>query len=269
MRQMNKEEIKVLFAKVRQRKPLIHHLTNAVTINDCANVTLAVGASPVMAVGEKEVEHMVRLANALVVNIGTLTDSFFESALLAGKAANKKGIPVVFDPVGAGATPYRTERAKEFLEKVDVSIVRGNGSEIHALIGGNGKTKGVDAGEVSIPMEELVLEAAKELKTVVVISGKQDYISDGKEIIRVDNGDIWLTQITGTGCMTTSLIACFAAVTENLPAAATAGMSVMGLAGERAKEAAGVEGIGTYRMKLMDEIFRMDGDIWEEGVRLL
>lgn len=261
--------IKNLFAKVRKTEPLIHHLTNTVTINDCANVTLAIGGSPVMATSIQEVANMVQLANALVINFGTIDDEMYEAMFVAGKAAKNRGIPIVFDPVGVGATPFRTNRAKEFIEQVNVSIVRGNASEVYALIGGKAQTRGVDAGDVAISKTELAVKAAKELAAIVVISGEQDVVSDGTNTVCIRNGDVWLTKITGTGCTTASLIACFAAVTDDWFKAAIAGMSVMSLAGELAKKKLkDNDGIGTYRVKLMDEIFLMDGERWEEGVRL-
>jgi hydroxyethylthiazole kinase len=267
---MNKQEIKDLFLKVKNQNPLVHHITNNVTINDCANATLAIGGSPVMATSNEEVADMVKLANALVINFGTIDDETYASMVRAGQAANKKGIPVIFDPVGVGATSFRTNRAKDFLEHVRVSIVRGNASEVFALTGGEASTRGVDSGTLSISVRDLANNAAAKLETIAVISGELDTISNGNKIVQIENGDIWLTRITGTGCMTASLIACFSGVTEDWFSAAIAGMSVMSLAGERARKAIqDNEGIGTYRMKLMDEIFLMDNQIWAEGVRLL
>ncbi len=265
-----KEAIKELFTQIKEAHPLVHHLTNTVTINDCANVTLAIGGSPVMATSIEEVADMARLAQALVINFGTIDDAMYEAMIIAGQAANQKGIPVVFDPVGVGATPFRNERAKDFLEKVKISIVRGNASEVFALIGGNVQTRGVDAGEVSISGRELTIEAARKLDAITVISGKVDYVSNGTEVIGIDNGDLLLTRITGTGCTTASLIAAFAGVTEDWFTASVAGMSTMSVAGELAKKNLQPhEGIGTYRIKLLDQIFLMDGDKWEEGVRFV
>ncbi|MFE8694856.1 hydroxyethylthiazole kinase [Cytobacillus sp. FJAT-53684] len=266
---MQKQLIKDLFIKVKEQNPLVHHITNQVTINDCANATLAIGGSPVMATSIEEVEDMVKLANALVINFGMIDDETYAAMVRAGQAANTKGIPVIFDPVGVGATPFRTARAMDFLKHVSVSIVRGNASEVFALIGGEAKTRGVDSGTLAIPAGELAQNAAIQLQAITVISGKLDTISNGKEIVQIDNGDIWLTRITGTGCMTASLIASFAGVTDDWFSAAIAGMSVMSLAGERAKKALQEkDGIGMYRMKLMDEIFLMNEQIWTEEVRL-
>ncbi|MEK3886716.1 hydroxyethylthiazole kinase [Bacillus sp. FSL K6-3431] len=266
---MSKDVIIGLFSEIKERQPLIHHLTNNVTINDCANVTLAIGGSPVMATSIEEVSDMVQLANALVINFGTIDQRMYEAMILAGQTANSKGIPVVFDPVGVGATRFRTERAKDFLRKVKVNIVRGNATEVFALVGGKAITRGVDAGELTVSRDELALKAADKLQAIIVISGEYDVISNGKRSVQIENGDIWLTKITGTGCMTASLIACFASVTNDCFAAAVAGMSVMSVAGENAKNKLDTnDGIGTYRMKLMDEIFLMTAGIWEKGVRL-
>lgn len=267
---MDKTVIQELFQKVRSEEPLVHHITNPVTINDCANSTLAIGGSPVMATSVEEVAEMVSLANALVVNFGTIDQMTYEAMLIAGKMANEKGIPVILDPVGVGATTFRNERAKDFLSQVKVSIVRGNATEVYALIGGKSQTRGVDAGKVTdISKEDLAHQAAKKLQAVVVISGAEDVISDGTERVIVENGDIWLTRITGTGCMTASLIGCFAGVTENYFAAAIAGMSTMSLAGEQAKKMLKeTDGIGAYRVRLIDTFFNMNGERWIEGVRL-
>lgn len=266
---MDKNAIQSLFQKVRTEQPLVHHITNPVTMNDCANATLAIGASPVMAMSVDEVAEMVSLANALVVNFGTIDAITHEAMVIAGKAANEKGIPVILDPVGVGATTFRNEKAESFLKQVKVSIVRGNTTEVYALIGGNTATRGVDAGELKdMSQSALAYEAARTLQAVVVISGEQDVICDGTQQAFVENGDIWLTRITGTGCMTASLIGSFAGVTDNLFHAAIAGMSTMSLAGELAKRSMKeTDGIGTYRMQLFDEFFKMDGNLWLKEVK--
>ncbi len=267
---MNKEKIIALYSTIRKINPLVHHITNVVTVNDCANVTLAVGASPVMATSIKEVEEMVQLANALVINIGTIQADGFKAMVLAAKTANKEKIPVILDPVGVGATSFRKEKAKELLQQVDVAVIRGNASEIDSLIGGASKTRGVDEGDITLTRKELAVKAANLFSCVVVVSGKVDTVSNGKETIQIENGDIWLKSITGTGCMTASLIGCFVGTTDNHFLASIAGMSLMSLAGERAKgNLQEGEGIGMYKVRLMDEIFNMNGDTWKEEVRLL
>ncbi|KAB2335849.1 hydroxyethylthiazole kinase [Bacillus mesophilum] len=266
---MEQLSVNQIFRGLETGKPLIHQITNNVTINDCANATLAIGASPVMATSIEEVEAMAGLADALVINFGTITADMYESMVLAGKAANRKGIPVVFDPVGVGATPYRTQKAMDYMKKVKVDIVRGNGTEVYALIGGQANTRGVDAGELSLTHTELAKLAAEKLNAVIVISGKHDAISDGTRVAEIENGDIWLTAVTGTGCMTTSLIASCAGVSEDYFSAAVVGMGVMSLAGERARrKISDGEGIGTFKVKLMDEIFTMNETVWEREVIL-
>lgn len=258
-----------LFLTIEEQNPLIHHITNTVTINDCANATLAVGASPVMATSIEEVEQMVRLADALVINFGTIQVESFIAMILAGKAANKKGIPVIFDPVGVGSTKYRKEKAKEFLSEVRVAVIRGNASEINSLTGGTARTRGVDSGESAMPIKELAIHTAKLFSCVAVVSGEFDTISTEHQTVQIENGHRWLKRITGTGCMATSLIGCFAGITEDYFLASVAGMSVMSVAGEKAKRHLQKgEGIGTYRVKLMDEIFNMNEHIWEKEVLL-
>ncbi len=267
---MKKTKMATFFATIQKQNPLVHHMTNGVTINDCANVTLAIGAAPVMATSIEEVEDMVQLAQALIINVGTIQSETFDAMLVAGKAANKKGIPVIFDPVGVGATRFRNEKAKELLESVKVAVIRGNASEIYALIGGKGKTRGVDSGELAITNEELARQAAKLFSCVVVVSGKVDTVSNGDELMQIENGNSWLQKITGTVCMTTSLIGCFAGIMDDYFLAGIMGMSVMGLAGERAKRLLEEgEGIGMYKVRLMDEIFNMNEQVWKEEVRLL
>ena len=267
---MNKKVVSDLFSIVRQQNPLVHHITNVVTINDCANVTLAIGASPVMATSVEEVEEMVQLANALVLNIGTIQQETFSAMLLAGKVANEKGIPVVLDPVGVGATSFRKRVAQELLQQVKVSVIRGNASEVESLIGGQGITRGVDSGDVSMDREELAEQAARLFSCIVVVSGKEDIVSNGVKTVLIKNGDIWLTNVTGTGCMTTSLIGCFSAVTDDYFASSIAGMSVMSLAGERAKkylpEGAG---IGHFKVRVIDEIFGMNEVTWGKEVAIV
>lgn len=267
---MNNKAVGDLFSIVRSRTPLVHHITNVVTINDCANVTLAIGASPVMATSVKEVEQMVQLANALVLNIGTINTETFSAMRLAGKAANEKGIPVIFDPVGVGATTYRKKLAEELLNKVRVTIIRGNASEIDSLAGGKAKMRGVDAEDESLEVRQLTIKTANLFSCIVAVSGKVDTVSNGKEIVRIENGDTWLTKVTGTGCMTTSLIGSFAGVTDDYFSASIAGLSTMGLAGERAKRNLSErEGIGQFKVKLIDEIFHLDKYIWGKEVRII
>lgn len=204
-----------LFFQVRESKPLVHQITNFVTVNDCANATLAIGGSPVMTSSPREVEEMVKLADALVLNFGTIDDKALEAMEIAGKTANSLNIPVILDPVGVGATSYRTEQVAELLKKVTFQIIRGNASEIHRLMGGDIVTRGVDSGELAISNAELARRAANKLHCVVVVSGAKDAVSDGKNTSIIDNGNPLLTSVTGTGCMATALIGTFSGVTDN------------------------------------------------------
>lgn len=264
-----RQQISQLFTSISNKKPLIHHITNKVTINDCANATLAIGASPVMASSIHEAADMVQLANALVLNFGTIQEETFQAMLIAGKTANEKNIPIILDPVGVGATPYRTNKAFDLIEELKIDVIRGNASEIYRLIGGKTLTRGVDSGELIIDQSSLAKAAAQQLQCTVVVSGAQDAISDGKRTATIDNGHILLTKVTGTGCMTTSLIGSFAGITNDYFTAAVAGMSTMSLAGElAAKRLQPTEGTGTYRTKIIDQISLMNEEIWNHEVKL-
>ncbi|KWW11144.1 hydroxyethylthiazole kinase [Peribacillus simplex] len=258
-----------LFEKVKERKPLVHQITNFVTVNDCANATLAIGGSPVMTSSPKEVEAMVKLADALVLNFGTIDEKSLEAMEIAGRTANSRNIPVILDPVGVGATPYRTEKASELLKKVSFQIIRGNASEIHRLIGGDIVTRGVDSEELAISNEALAVSAAKELNSVVVVSGAIDAVSNGKHTSLIDNGNVLLTNVTGTGCMATALIGAFSGITDDYYAAAVAGISTMSISGEIAAETLQKhEGTGTFRVRLIDAISRMDKEMWMNEVKM-
>jgi hydroxyethylthiazole kinase len=265
---MMKESAMGLLKTTHEKKPLIHHITNTVTINDCANVTLAAGASPVMASAPEESGKMTLLADALVLNIGTLNENIFSAMIKAGRAANDKGIPVILDPVGVGATAFRTEKAKSLLQLINISIVRGNISEIASLLDVKAKTKGVDAGTVSMFSSELAKQAAKQWKSIVVISGKQDVISDGTSVFRVENGSSLLQSVTGTGCMSASLIGCMAGAGDDLLLAAIVGTSMMGIAGEIAEGTAEKKGLGTFKVHLMDAISLLTPETWKEREKI-
>ncbi|WP_102349004.1 hydroxyethylthiazole kinase [Bacillus sp. Marseille-P3661] len=263
---MDITKIKILFDQVRTKKPLIHHITNKVTINDCANVTLAIGASPVMADFHEEVEEMVGHASALLLNFGMLNDGIFKSMLKAGKKANENGIPVIFDPVGVGGTSYRTKRAHELMSQINISIIRGNHSEIASLLGFEGMTRGVDTGDVTSEIQSTALKACTTYNSVVVISGKKDVVTNGNNICFIHNGHEWLPKVTGTGCSSTSLIAAFSGVTTDYYSAAIAGISTMGICGENVMRNCSVSGLGTFKIKLLDEISTIDGSSWAETV---
>lgn len=264
-----KSKICNLLQNIKAKKPLVHHITNYVTVNDCANVALAIGGSPIMADDIGEVEDIVGLSSALVVNMGTLNERTIKSMLTAGKKANALGVPVIFDPVGAGASDLRNRTAQMMINEVELAVIRGNMSEIKSISGLESKTKGVDVSERDIVQAKdlehasnIARKLSNNLNCVIAITGATDIISDGKKAFFIDNGHPMLSSITGTGCMCTSLIGVYSAVTDDYLSAATAGVSSMGIAGEIAyhKLIKNEEGSGGFRIKLMDSIYRLSAD---------
>ncbi len=253
-------------AAIRERKPLVHQITNYVVMNETANATLALGALPVMAHAREEVEEMAALAGALVLNIGTLSPSWIDAMLAAGRAANGAGVPVVLDPVGAGATAYRTETAHRLLTEVDVAVVRGNPAEIATLAGREAEIRGVESIAAGDSAAELAHTAAQERGTVIAVTGAIDYVSDGEELLTIANGDPLLATITGSGCMSTAVIGAFLAVRRDapLPAAAEA-LVAFGVAGEDAAREA--KGPGSFHVALYDALHALDPATLDERVK--
>jgi len=257
------QQIASLWEQVHKQRPLVHHITNFVVMNDTANVTLQLGALPVMAHAPEEVADMTDLASVLLLNIGTLTPAWIESMLRAGRRANERGIPVVLDPVGAGATPLRTENALRLLDELDIAVVRGNLGELSVLAGLGGEVRGVESvggGDARAVAEAL----ARQQGTVAAVTGKRDIISDGARTLAVDNGHHWLSTITGTGCMATTAIAAFVAVGDDALISAAAGLACFGLAAERAAEAA--RGPGTFKPALLDALYHLTAEKIQTGV---
>jgi hydroxyethylthiazole kinase len=252
--------------RVRAEKPLIHHLTNWVTIYDCANIVKVFGASPVMAHAGEEVAEMAGIASALVLNIGTLTSDFVEAMIIAGKSANKKGIPVVLDVCGAGATKFRDDKCFEILDKVRVSIIKGNSSEIARIEGESVSTRGVDATAVEKNLQEIAQALAKERNCTVVITGKEDIVADEKRVVRVLNGHALMANIVGTGCMATSVIGTFVAVEKDFVAACIAGLVCYEVAAEMA--AAQALGPGSFKEMLFDAVYNLDAKTIEKMQRI-
>lgn len=241
--------------KLRETRPLVHNITNFVVMNFTANILLAAGASPVMAHAENEVEEMVGFARALVLNIGTLTDDWVDAMVKAGKKATGLGVPIILDPVGAGATILRTNAAKRILAETKVSVVRGNASEILALAGAQANTKGVDAADSVDQAAEQAIRLATELKVPVAITGPQDLITDGKRVIRVNNGHPLMSCITGTGCGATAIIGAFSGVDPDPVSAAATALAYYGLAGQRA--AVDANGPGTFVPCFLDALYNL------------
>jgi hydroxyethylthiazole kinase len=254
-------------AAIRERKPLVHQITNYVVMNETANATLALGALPVMAHAREEVEEMAALAGALVLNIGTLSPRWVEAMLAAGRAANSAGVPVVLDPVGAGATSYRTETARRLLQEIDVAVVRGNAAEIATLAGREAEIRGVESIGASDSAAELARVAAGELGTVVAVTGAVDQVSDGEQTVAVANGDPLLATITGSGCMATAITGCFVAVRPDAPLAAAAeALVAFGVAGEDAAHEA--RGPGSFHVALYDALYALDPAALDERAKL-
>ena len=252
---------------LRERKPLIHQITNYVVMNETANATLAIGALPVMAHAVEEVEEMASAAGALVLNIGTLSAPWIDAMLLAGQAANAAGAPVVLDPVGVGATTFRTGTAKRILDEVEVAIVRGNAAEVASLAGLEAEIRGVEAIGAGGSGAEIARAAGGQLGVVAAVTGPVDHVSDGARTLAIANGDPLLATITGSGCISTALTGCFAAVRPPLDAAAFA-LAALGVAAEDA--AARATGPGTFHAQLYDALYALESEsldgranIWE------
>ncbi len=258
--------ISEIFNRVRQNKPLVHHITNWVTIYDCANMTRAFGALPVMAHAKEEAAEMAAVASSLVLNIGTLTSELIEAMILAGKSANKKGIPVVLDAVGVGATKLRDDKAFELLDKIKIDIIKGNASEIAKLAGENVVTKGVESTKVDGSLVEIAVKLANRYKSVVVITGKQDIVTDGKKVYLVNNGHAMMGCIVGTGCMAASIIGAFAGVEKDYAKAAACALSAFGIAGELA--ASKSNGPGTFKENFYDEAYNLDGQKLKQRAKI-
>ncbi len=245
-----------LLEKVRTQKPVVHHLTNWVTIYDCANIVKVLGASPVMAHAKEEVGQMAEIASSLVLNIGTLTPELIEAMKLAAKSANRKGIPVVLDVCGAGATQLRDKKSLELLNETKINIIKGNASEIARVSGESVKTKGVDAGRVGKDMVKIAQNLARSRKCTVVVTGKEDIVTDGKKLYIIKNGHPMMAHIVGTGCMASSVIGTFSAVEKDLAYAAAAALVCFEIAAECAVKLS--SGPGTFKEKIFDCIFNLD-----------
>ncbi|NLL36999.1 MAG: hydroxyethylthiazole kinase [Fretibacterium sp.] len=265
-----------MFENVREKCPLIHNITNYVTVNDCANILIACGASPIMADDKDEVEDITTICAGLHINIGTLNRHSIASMLIAGKRANKLHHPVVLDPVGAGASKLRTDTAMQLLEDIDFTVIRGNISEIKTLAFGRGTTKGVDADVADKVTEENLDEIitfaktfAKKTGAVITVTGAIDVVSDGRSTYCIRNGHPMMSSVSGTGCQLSAMVAAFITSNPNhaLEAAAAA-VSAMGLAGEIAHERLSeMDGNVTYRNYIIDAIYNMTPEQLGKGAR--
>ncbi len=254
--------------RVREEKPLVHNITNFVVMNYTANALLACGASPVMAHAAEEVEEMVSLAKALVLNIGTLSSPWIEAMHKAGKRANELHVPVILDPVGAGATRFRTDSAKQLIQNLSIDIIRGNASEILSLTEKKSGifTKGVDSVHRVDQVIERAMILAKEIGTTLAITGVVDLITDGERVFRVMNGHALMGGITGTGCTATAIIGAFLTVCSDSMEAATTALSYFGLAGERA--AGRTSGPGSFQIALLDALYEIKEEELSTGAKI-
>lgn len=258
-----------ILEKTRKSGPLVHCMVNLVTANDCANLALACGASPIMAEDLEEVEQVTSGCGALVLNLGTPSPRKVQALLLAGKTAKKLGKPVVFDPVGAGCSDFRKEAANEIIKQVRPDIIRGNASEIRTLLRGSLAHRGVDADAVTEEPLELAKSLAEKTGAVVVISGDVDVVTDGTISYRVRNGHPMMRSVTGTGCQMSVLIGAYAAANSDKPLlAALAGVCGFGLCGEIAhRRLTPLDGNASYRNYIMDAVYHLSGDVLEGGAR--
>lgn len=261
---------KEIMDNVTRSKPLVHCITNTVTINDCANIVLACGGSPIMADDIREVEEIIAICSALYLNIGTLNKRTVDSMLAAGKKANELGIPIIFDPVGAGASKLRTTVSLDIIENLKCSVIRGNMSEVKTLYYGHGLTKGVDVASEDMLLESNkneVIQMAKELNirtgAVIAITGETDLIVDFNQVYLIRNGHVLMEKMTGAGCMLTAMIAAYCGANPERKAdAAVTAICIMGVSGELAYKNV-IErktGTGSFRAYLMDEVSKMKAE---------
>lgn len=250
---------------IKKTSPLVHNITNYVVMESTANALLAIGASPVMAHALDEVEDMAKVANSLVLNIGTLSPSWIQGMMLALKVANSKGIPVVFDPVGVGATSYRTETAHSILNQAKVTVIRGNASEIASICNNQVPTKGVDSLLNAIDCQEQAKIVASKNRCVVWMSGQTDVITDGQSTVLIHHGHSLMSKVTGMGCMATAITGAFLAVNQSLPGCVHAAI-LMGITGEIAAKKC--KGPGSFKQEFYDTLYSLSLYEIEERMRV-
>lgn len=252
-----------MIASLRTKQPVVHCITNHVVSNFQANGLLALGASPIMGDAPEEAEELALLADALSLNIGTLNKVTLNSMIVAGKAANSKGIPVVLDPVGAGATSFRLTAIHQLLEEVDITVLRCNAGELAAIAGANWQAKGIDAGQGNVDVTELALQTARKYKLIVAVTGETDIVTDGEAMVKIPYGTSLMSSVTGMGCLLSSVVAAFLATSLEEPMAATAeGLRFYALCGEKAAEVS--QRPGSFQFAFLDELAsRKQGNVSE------
>ena len=255
-----------ILQKVRDMKPLVHHITNYVTASECANITLSAGALPVIACADEEAADIASCASALVLNIGTLNDRQVASMLKAGAAANEIGIPVILDPVGIGATPFRRKSVEKILSSVHVNVIKGNAAEISVLAGAEAIMRGVESVGDYTDISDSAKLCAQRYNCTTVVTGKRDIITDGIRILSVENGSEMMSRVVGTGCMSASVIAAFCAVESDTVEASAAALAIYGLAAEKASSYSSRPQL--FKFALMDELQNLSQDDFT-GIRIL
>ena len=265
-----------LINKVKEINPLVLHYTNEVTINDCANITLALGASPLMSYSNEEVEEIISIVGSVVINIGTMNSDRLDLFLQAGRAANKFNKPVILDPVGVFATKTRTDFTNKLLNEIKFDVVKGNIAEIKFIGGLDVRGKGVDSFDDGEDISEVIKKVAKKLNCIVVATGKVDFISDGEDVIKIFNGTSKLKSVTGTGCMTGSLIGSYLGAYNGLQdrerenfkkiEAVAMGVLTMGISGELADK--NNIAIGSFKEELMNNVYEMSSNKLKEYGRI-
>ncbi len=269
-------DFETILTNVRKKVPLVHNITNYVTVNDCANILLACGASPIMSDDADEVEDITSICGGLNINIGTLNKNTIPSMFLAGRRANALGHPILLDPVGAGASRLRTETAAKLIQELKFTVIRGNISEIKALAQGAGGTKGVDANEadrVSADNLDSVIAFARAFSertgAVIAITGATDVIIDGKRACTITNGHPMMSKITGTGCMLSAMTTAFVTANAEQPFdAVCAAVIAMGLCGELAHDRlTPLDGNSSYRNYIIDAVFNLTAEQLKEGAK--
>jgi len=252
-------QIYTLLSEIRTRQPLVHHITNWVTIFNCAQAVKSIGASPVMAHAPEEAAQITSISSSLVLNIGTLTEDLIKSMLISAETAKEKHIPVILDVCGAGASSMRNESCTKLISSGNISIIKGNASEISCIAGLDVTTKGVDSSSVSFDLADVASKLSEKLSCTVVITGKRDYVAGNGKLFAIDNGTELMGKVVGTGCMAASMIGCFAAVLpDDLVSASAAALSLWGIAGESATEKS--NGAGSFLVNIFDALSSITED---------
>lgn len=256
-----------MMQKVRVTCPLVHHITNYVTVNDCANMCICAGGSPVMSDAAEDVPDMVKLASSLVLNIGTLNPRTVESMLIAGKKANELGIPIILDPVGVGATQYRTDTAWNLIDSLKIDVIKGNHGEISVLAGLGGRVRGVDSESGGNEIGEAARILAEKTGAIVAATGEVDYVSDGETITELSNGSPAMGSVSGTGCMLSSVVGAYVGACGVSVDSVVAAISVLNIASEVAVNEGKVYGPGSFKTKLFDAVYNLSEEDVDRLIR--